>query len=30
MKNDPTAYPPIASYALIGDCHAAALVSRTG
>ncbi len=28
--NDPTHYPPIASYALIGDCHAAALVSRTG
>jgi len=30
MMNDPTHYPPIASYALIGDCHAAALVSRTG
>ena len=25
-----TAYPPIASYALIGDCHSAALVSRSG
>jgi len=23
-------YPPIAEYALIGDCHAAALVSRSG
>lgn len=27
---DQTYYPPIAAYALIGDCHAAALVSRTG
>ena len=27
---DQAQYPPIASYALIGDCHAAALVSRTG
>jgi len=24
------AYPPISSYALIGDCHSAALVSRSG
>ena len=23
-------YPPIADYALIGDCHSAALISRTG
>src|SRR5881396_1888578 len=23
-------YPPIADYGLIGDCHSAALVSRTG
>jgi GH15 family glucan-1,4-alpha-glucosidase len=26
----PSPYPPIADYALIGDCHSAALVSRAG
>ncbi len=29
MREDP-AYPPIGHYALISDCHAAALVSRSG
>src|SRR5919199_843918 len=27
-RHDP--YPPIADYAMIGDCHSAALVSRSG
>ena len=27
---DSMAYPPIADYALVGDCHTAALISRTG
>jgi GH15 family glucan-1,4-alpha-glucosidase len=26
----PDPYPPISDYALIGDCHSAALISRTG
>src|SRR5215467_11268143 len=30
MPDDATRYPPLADYALIGDCHAAALVSRHG
>lgn len=28
--HDPTRYPPIQDYALIGDCHSAALISREG
>jgi hypothetical protein len=27
---DPDPYPPIADYALLSDCHSAALVSRDG
>jgi hypothetical protein len=27
---DPGAYPPIGDYALLSDCHSAALVSRDG
>jgi GH15 family glucan-1,4-alpha-glucosidase len=30
IPNDVHRYPPLADYALIGDCHAAALVSRQG
>ena len=30
MGNHPNAYDPIADYALIGDCHTAALVSKRG
>src|SRR5436189_4810140 len=30
-KDSPVdAYPPIGDYAMIGDCHSVALVSRTG
>ena len=29
-RPDTDPYPPIADYALIGDCHSSALVSRTG
>jgi len=30
IMTEHTPYPPIGDYALIGDCHSAALVSRTG
>ena len=29
-RHDPARYPPLGDYALIGDCHSAALVSRSG
>jgi GH15 family glucan-1,4-alpha-glucosidase len=29
-RASPPAYPPLADYALIGDCHSAALISRDG
>src|SRR5437660_4109686 len=29
-RPDQGPYPPISDYALIGDCHSSALVSRTG
>ncbi len=30
MSGDSSAYPPIADYAMVGDCHGSALVSRGG